>query len=199
MKRPGITRGGIVGGMTFLLLMGLAAGARAQAPFPSFARGYIAYMGRAMDECTVPTLTVSAPANLPSDGCPQTNVTTDDQASMGFARVYLRQTGKIIVVGGGFLNPQNVKLEMTLRVTRQAVNTNMGPQTVTFPDLTVQCPTIITSQPDGSVYNQTLTLASCLGLNSGLASGVSNIQVVGVALLNADNGDEVFGRPGIVR
>jgi hypothetical protein len=193
-------RGGIIGTLAAVLTMSLVQSAGAQATFPKFARAYIAYMARAMDECNPTNLTVSAPVNLPTDGCAQTNVVTDDQLYLGYARVYLRETGRIIVVGDYFTpNPASLTLEMTLRVTRQAVPTNMGVQTVTFPDLTVQCPTAITSQPDGSIYG-VLQLADCLGpANNGLATGTSNIEVVSVALLNALNGNEVVGRPGIVR
>ena len=200
MNRTRIMNGGIVAGIALLWVMGAVESVGAQAPFPNFARAYIAYMARATDECNPTTVTVTAPPNLPTDGCFQTNVVTDDQLEFGYARVYLRETGRIIVVGDWFTpNPASVILQMTLRVTRQNVTTNMGAQTVTFPDLTVQCPTTITSQPDGSIYG-VMQLSDCLGAgNAGLATGTSNIEVVSLALLNAANGNEVFARSGLLR
>jgi hypothetical protein len=199
MNKPWIVRGGIAGTLSLAFVLGLVQSAGAQAAFPKFARSYIAYMARAMDQCIATSETVTGPVNLPPDGCPQTNFFTDNQLSMGYARVYLRETGRIIVIGDGFTpSPANVTLEMTLRVTREAVATDMGVQTVTFPDLTVQCP-LITSQIDGSIH-AILQLADCLGpSNSALASGSSNIEVVSVALLNGANGNKVLADPGIVR
>jgi hypothetical protein len=204
MNRPGIVGGGVIGGIALGISLTMALGslqtASAQVAFPKFARSYIAYMARAMDQCSATTLTVSAPPNLPTDGCLQTNAVTDDQLTMGWARVYLRETGRIIVVGDWFdPNPASVQLQMTLRVTRKGVTTNMGVQTVTFPDLTVQCPTVIPSQPDGSIYS-ILQLSDCLGAGAGgLATGTSNIEVVDLALLNVSNGNEAFGNPGLLR
>jgi len=185
-----------------VILMSVAVPASGQVVFPNSAHKYTATFARAMDECNPTTLSVSAPAFLPGTGCLQTNsVTQDNTLAWNYARVVIQDTGRISLIGRGFPFGARVFLELTLRVTRSGVSTNMGLQSVTFPNVTVDCANtpvgFVANWNTGAISGHT-TLADCLGSNSGLAGPNVNIEVISAALLNGDNGDKVFAVPGNV-
>ena len=172
--------------------------ALAQVPFASPARAYTAWMARAVDACTSPTLTVTS-GNLPGTACPQANVVTDSTLLMKQTRVvFSSKTGTLRIVGGGYQPGARVKVQMTVRITKpdQGVLPS-GTQTITFPDETVQCPNTafgfpvsLTGRLMGSVK-----LSDCFP-DAGLGTG--NIEVLDLALIDLDTG-QVLGRPGFVR
>jgi hypothetical protein len=170
--------------------------------FPTAARGYTAWMARATDECSAPSLTVlSGGPGLPATGCLQANNTTDDETTMAYARLVINsRSGRILVFGSGFAPGQRVKVQLTARVTRSGVATKhpLGINNVTFQDVAVQCPNTpfgLTVRPNGVLLGS-LTLSDCF-MSPGLAKG--NIEILDAALLNVDNGDKVFARPGLER
>lgn len=166
------------------------------APFPDLGRAYIVYMSRATDACTVPTESVLGPVNLPALACPQQHAVTDATLPFGFARLLL-QEGRVIVLGNGFPASSSVGIELQLRASREAVPTTMGTQRVTFPDFAVSCPPLPT-KADGLLF-ALLDLDACLGAYPALATGVTNLEILGVRFTNPANGNAVFGTTGIVR
>jgi hypothetical protein len=172
--------------------------ALAQVPFANPARAYTSWMARAMDECTSPSVTVTSPG-LPTAACPQVNVATDSDLLMRYTRVaFSSRTGSVRVVGTGYQAGARVKVQMTVRVTKpnQSVLPS-GTKSITFPDVTAQCPTGAFGIPvnlNGGLQGS-FKLADCLP-SSGLATG--NIEVLDLALINVDTG-EVLGHPGFVR
>jgi hypothetical protein len=204
--------GATVAGLIGLLGATPPVGAQ-QAPLPTTARAYTTWLARAVDECNPTTITVSAVSPpVPSAGCLQTNVVTDDGvppgASMTYAKLTVSRTvnhkGKISVSGRGFHSGQRMTVQLTLRVTKPGLKTSVGnPKTVTFEDITVTCPTIsnplgcFTARQNGAVA-ASVSLVDCLTQNgqpSGLALG--NIQILDSALVNCDTGN-VIATPGIV-
>ncbi len=168
--------------------------------FPTAARGYTAWMARAMDECTPGGLTVVSPGS-PTAGCLQANSTTDDQTTMAYARLVITaHSGRILIFGAGFTPGLRAKLQLKARVTGSNVGTKhpFGLNHVTFQDVTVQCPNTpfgLTVRPSGVLVGS-LTLSDCF-MSPGLARG--NIEILDAALLNVDNANKVIARPGLDR
>lgn len=179
----------------------LARVAFAQPAFPTVTRNFNAWMARAMDPCAPSGLTVQG---TPAGACVAANVTTDDQMTMNFARIVVnRRTAKVLVYGRGLIPGSRVLAQLTLRVTKnnQTVKHPSGSgKRVTFSDVTIQCPNGppfgFVVRPSGTLLGSDL-LANCLGAQSNLAFG--NVEIMEAALLNHDNGDLVFARPGILR
>lgn len=167
---------------------------------PRFARQYMAWMARAMDQCTTPTTTVLGGPTLPGGGCVQANSDTDDSMTMLQARLVANaKTGNIILTGKGFQFGTRVKAQLRLRVTKANQNTPQDPDaSVTFEDVTVQCPDTLVGFParvNGNLVGKT-NLNQCGLPYPGLASG--NIEILEAVLINADTG-RVFARPGLRR
>lgn len=202
MKKVSMNRASVCA-VILLSVAALAGRANGQAAFVKNAFAYSATFARAMDECNPTTLTVSAPAHLPADGCQRANVVTqDDTLTWNYAKVIIQDSGRITLIGRKFPFGQRAFLELTLRVTRSGVSTNMGSQSVTFPDVTVDCGDtpvgFVANRNTGAISGHT-TLTACLGAsNSGLAGPNVNIEVISSALLDPDSGNLVFGVPGNV-
>jgi len=172
-------------------------------PFPTAARRYQAWMVRAMDQCSASTVSVVG-TGLPSNGCAQTNATTDSEITMKVARLTIsKATGKMALFGRGFVFGNRVSARLTLRVTKQGQATSPAPgsNSVTFTDATIMCP----NAPFWFVARQAGTLAGSIKLSdclqqNGDASGLStgNIEILDAELVNIDSG-KVFARPGILR
>jgi hypothetical protein len=204
--REATTKGGTTFAVILAALALLAASASAQtAPFPKLARFYVAWMVRAMDQCTAPSLTVVNPSMVPPAACPQANSTTDNTLTMGFARLAVSARGRIGLFVTGLPFTARVRIQLTLRVTRVVGQVKHPPgsnKRVTFQDVTIQCPPPATS-PFGLVANgrgaiaSRMTLESCLSPNTALATG--NIEILNAALLDIDNSNKVFAVPGILR
>lgn len=190
-------------------LFGAAAatltGARTDAQpvaMPKVARSFSAWLVRAYDACTPGALTVTT-TGLPSQGCLSTATTTDDQMTMDFGKIVISKlSGKIAVLGRGLTPGGRVKVQLTVRTTRDGISTKHPPGTkrVTFQDTTVVCGPppfgFIAVWPSGALGGK-INLTDCLQPYPGLASG--NIEIVDAALVNADNGNKVFARPGVMR
>jgi hypothetical protein len=204
IMREATTKGGTTFTVILAALALLAASANAQTvPFPRLARYYITWMARAMDQCTAPTLSVVNPPGEPP-ACPQVNGTTDNTITMGFARLAVTSRGRIGLFVTGLPFTARVRIQLTLRVTRNVTTVKHPPgsnKRVTFQDVTIQCPPPATS-PFGLVASgrgaiaARMTLESCL-TNTALATG--NIEILNSALLDIDNGNKVFAVPGILR
>lgn len=176
---------------------------KAQLPlFPTVARSFSAWLVRAYDPCTPGGLTVTT-SGLPSQGCLATATSVDDQMTMEFAKIVIsKKSAKIAVIGRGLIPGGRVKVQLTVRTTRNGISTKHPPGTkrVTFQDTTVVCGPapfgFIAVWPSGKLLGK-IDLSECLQPYPGLATG--NIEVVDVALLNADNSNRVFARPGVMR
>jgi hypothetical protein len=193
-------------GKRSLLLAGVIAAftarADAQVQFPKVTRNYSATLARAMDECIPSGLSVIG-SGLPTTGCVATNLVTDDQMTFDAAKIEIRaKSGRIKVSGRGFPLGARVRLQLLVRVTKDGMLTKHPPSTnqrVTFSDQTLLCG----PSPFGFVTSArgilagTTDLSTCVAPNGGLASG--NIEVLEAALVNVDNSDRVFARPGILR
>jgi hypothetical protein len=188
----------MVASVAWLGVVMAVQGAFAQVPFPRPERtkNFDVKMVRAMDACTAPTLTVTD-AGMPAAACPQTNSITDDVLTMENAKLRLTRSGKIRLLGKGFTVGDTLRLRLILRVTQQNVTTNMGLQTVTFQDVTVDCPPAPDAIPvklNGSISSG-FELGACLSPTSGLQLG--NIEILEARLLNTGNGRAVAA-PGVV-
>ncbi len=194
-------------GLVVVVLCGVFFGTAgfAQVQFPTIARRYSAWMVRAMDECNPATLSVTSPG-VPTGGCFQTNVVTDDVITMHFARLIVTaRSRRAVVFGRGLQFGKRVRVQLTLRTTHKGLSVKHPPgtnKTVTFQDTTLLCPNP-TTNPFGFTVLQNgallgiANLQNCLGTSlSGLATG--NIEITDAALINVDNG-KVFARPGILR
>jgi hypothetical protein len=174
----------------------------AQVNFPTVTRNYSATLVRAVDRCTPGALSVIG-AGLPGSGCIAANSTTDDQQVFDFGKLVVKsKTGRISVLGRGMIPGSRVKILLTVRVTKNGVLTKHPPTTssrVTFADQTLLC----AQDPFGFVVSARgvlggkTDLATCTAPNGGLATG--NIEILDAALVNADNNNRVFARPGILR
>ena len=184
-------------GVAFLGLV-FSVQAFAQASFPTVPRrtkNFDVSMVRAMDECTSPTLIVTSP-NMPLLACPQTNTVTDDTLGMQKAKLRITKSGKVRLLGRGFAVGDTVRLRLTARTTRQNVTTNMGTGSVTFSDVTVDCPLDPNAIPvklNGSI-SITFELGACFAPTTGLALG--NIEILQARLVNVANGS-AFAVPGV--
>ncbi|GIW45844.1 MAG: hypothetical protein KatS3mg077_3126 [Candidatus Binatia bacterium] len=175
----------------------------AQVQFPKVARSFSAWLVRAFDPCTPGGLTVVSPG-LPAQGCLTSATTVDDQMTMDFGKVRVtKDTGKLKLFGRGMIPGGRVKVQLSVRVTKTGVNTKSPTKSnarVTFEDQTVICGPppfgFVIVFPTG-VLGASIDLADCLSPYPGLATG--NIEILDVALVNADNGNKVFARPGVVR
>jgi len=167
---------------------------------------------RAMDPCTGPGVTVVNPGNITA--CPETHVTTD-APNANWQKAKLKMSissskGTSLSLGGkGFITPAPTKigLQLTLRVTNQ-VTGSPAPPSKTYEDETficgntagTACGHYFATTTDGKIAKPTkILLTTCLSdnnLSPALATG--NIEVVGAALINCDNG-LVFGTPGVVQ
>lgn len=182
-------------------LVAVASSAAAQVTFPKLSRGMSTWMARAMDRCNPATATVLTSGSPPT-GCLQTNVVTDDELLMQyFLKLKITPTGKIVLNGKGFTLGDVLRVRLTLRVTKNNVNTQGGPASVTFPDITVDCPKPpddgFAARPSGWIVGRS-NLAACLAPHTGLTGGDVNIEIVDVAAVNAQTG-RVVAVPGLVR
>ena len=183
-------------------LLAVAQTATAQVSFPKIARGISdgTFMVRAMDQCNPATVSVVTPGS-PSSGCLETNGgTTDDLLGMQYMRLRVTNGGRIVMFGKGLTLGNELRLRLSLRVTKVGVSTNAGPQTVTFPDLTVECPKspdAFNVRPNGAVVGTT-TLAACLEPNQDLVGKGSNVEILDASVVNALTG-KVLAVPGILR
>jgi len=106
-----------------------------------------------------------------------------------------------VVLGRGFEFGSRVIVQLKLRVTKQAQDTPSSPPggvPITFEDFTVNCPGASPWFPtnnNGALLGRAY-LTDCIPY-PGLANG--NIEILDSALLNPDNGNKVFARPGIRR
>lgn len=183
----------------------LAAGTtRAQtAQFPLVARSFSAWLVRAFDQCTPGGLSVVSPG-LPQQGCLSTASGVDNQMTMDFGKVRISKgSGKIKLFGRGMTPGGRVKVQLTVRVTKTGVNTKNPTKSnarVTFADQTVVCGPppfgFVIVYPTGAL-GASIDLADCLSSYPGLATG--NIEIEEVALVNVDNSNKVFARPGVLR
>jgi len=172
--------------------------------FPMIARSYVAWMVRAFDQCAVPNVTAISGSGLPTSGCLATNLTSDSTITMGFARLIVStRSRRAVLYGRGFHFGDRVRLQLTLRVSQNGVNTkSLGKKNVTYSDITVHCPSP-TSAPFGFVARlngaivATADLATQCDTPTGLAAG--NIEIVNAALLNIDNANKPFAVPGVLR
>jgi len=200
-KRKFLGLGGAVLSSMLLIVSHEAAAQTVQ--FPKVARSFSASLVRAFDPCTPGGLTVTSP-QLPSSGCLTTASIVDDQMTMDFGKVRIaRGSGKIKLFGRGMVPGGRVKVQLTVRVTKNGVNTKHPPKTnarVTFADQSVICGPppfgFVIVYPTG-VLGASINLSDCLAPYPGLATG--NIEIVDIALVNADNGNKVFARPGVLR
>jgi hypothetical protein len=174
--------------------------ATAQVSFPKIARGINTWMSRAYDVCSPTTVSVTSP-NVPSTGCSAANGgTTDANLTMKSAKLRVTNQGRIALFGTGFTLGDELRVRLTLRVTKPGVNKKHppAPATVTFADTTVDCPAspdAFNARPNGAVIGTT-TLSACLSPNTGLANG--NIEIIDVSLVNALTG-KIVAVPGVLR
>lgn len=183
-------------GASVLVLVLVAQAALAQAPFPVRTKNFFAWLVRGMDECTAPTLTVMSPG-MPAGACPQTNTATDATLTMQSAKLRITQSGKIRLLGRGMHVGDSVRLRIQVRVTQQNVSTDMGSGSVTFSDVTADCP----SPPDafivklnGSISGRA-DLGACLAPASALQNG--NVEILDARMINVANGLTVAA-PGVL-
>ncbi len=196
-------------GKGILLMAGLIAACTASSQgeaqvvnIPKIARNYSATLVRAMDECIPSGLSVVG-MGLPGTGCLAANAVTDDQMTFDSGKVTINaRTGRVRVLGRGLIPGKRVHLVLQLRITKSGMTTLHPPNSsarVTFADRTVVCG----QAPFGFVINGRgvlggkIDLAQCLAPNIRLETG--NIEILDAYLVNADNGDRVFARPGILR
>jgi hypothetical protein len=125
--------------------------------------------------------------------------------TMKFAHLVVNKlTGKIILIGRGLVPGGRVMVQLVLRNTTNGRTTKHPPltgQRVTFVDTTIQCPGMspfgFVVRANGVVSGQD-TLVNCLGpAQSSLAFG--NVEIIDAALLNRDNGNKQFAKPGLLR
>lgn len=173
-----------------------------QASFPRVARGLNTWMARAMDECNPAVISVTSP-NLPGGGCLQANTVTDGSLGMNYAKLRLNQRGRIGLFGTGFTLGDQLRVRLTLRVTRTGMNVKHlpGPGTnkrVTFVDTTIDCPKspdVFSVRPNGAVAGSA-DLAACLVPVQGLSAG--NIEILDASLVNVMT-NQIVAVPGILR
>lgn len=199
-KQVQLALAGAALGMASLVTVTHSASA-APASFPKLARGINTWMARAMDKCDPATTSVVTPGS-PSQGCPQANTsTTDGSLTMKFAKLRVTNRGKIVIFATGFTLGDELRVRLSLRVTKAGIQTLHPPQNgqiVTFQDFTADCPKspdAFNARPNGAVIGTT-SLDACLDPNSGLAHG--NIEILDVSLVNALTGRTV-AVPGILR
>ena len=200
-KRKLLGLGGAV--LISMILLARQDAAAQTVQFPQVARSFSAWLVRAFDPCTPSGLSVTSP-QLPSAGCLTSASVVDDQMTMDFGKVRIdRGSGKIKLFGRGMVPGGRVKVQLTVRVTKEPVLTKHPPKSnarVTFADQTVVCGPppfgFVIVYPTG-VLGASIDLANCLAPYPGLATG--NIEIIDVALVNADNGNKVFARPGVLR
>jgi hypothetical protein len=190
----GVIVGGIAWGST----------AFAQVQFPTAARTFSVWLARAMDSCTPGMLTVVTMESLPTAaGCLGAHSATDGLLTMTFGKLVVRpRSGKVVVLAHGLPVGARVKIQLTVRVTKNGLQIKHPPgfnQRVTFADQTVLCG----DTPFGFVVNGRGTLAGQIQLSTCLAPyptlATGNIEILDAALVNADNSDKPFARPGILR
>lgn len=185
------------------LLLAAGTGWAQTAQFPKVARSFSAWLVRAFDQCTPGSLSVVSPG-LPQQGCLTTASAVDNQMTMDFGKIRVSKgSGKIKLFGRGMIPGGRVKVQMTVRVTKTGVNTKNPTKTnarVTFADQTVICGPppfgFVIVYPTG-VLGASINLSDCLSPYPGLATG--NIEILDVALVNVDNANKVFARPGVLR
>jgi hypothetical protein len=203
MKKQGLRVAVVATATGLLSLSGMIHPAAAAQPvsFPRLARGFSAWMARAMDECSVPTLSIVSPASAPHVACPQMNSTTDNTLSMRFAKMRVTARGRVGLFGTGFTLGDALRLRLTLRVTQIAGQVKHPPgsnKRVTFPDQTIDCPKspdAFLARPNGAVVGRT-DLGACLAPFGNLQHG--NIEILDAELINVNNGKTV-AIPGILR
>ena len=189
----------VTAGATVILGFVMTAPGAAQVSFPTVpkrTKNFDVSMVRAMDACTVPTLTVMS-AGMPAAACPQTNVLTDDTLGMQKAKLRVTKSGKIRLLARGLTVGDAVRLRLILRDTQQNVTTNMGTGSVTFADVVVDCPQppdSIAVKLNGSI-STAFELGACLVPTSGLQLG--NLEILEARLINVGNG-RPFAAPGVM-
>ncbi|GIW45845.1 MAG: hypothetical protein KatS3mg077_3127 [Candidatus Binatia bacterium] len=190
---------------TFVGAWAVAASGQTLPNYPSKAPAFNAWMARAFDSCTPSGLTVVSPTNVPNTGCLSTNSVTDSVLPFNFARLRVAKSGKIRLFARGLTFGESVRVRLALRVTRKGVNTKNPTKsnaTVTFADVTVDCPAAPNAfvvRPNGAIVGAT-DLNACLAPNSNLGggTGTNNIEVLGASLVNVATGKE-FARAGVLR
>ncbi|MCX8073408.1 MAG: hypothetical protein N3C12_13295 [Candidatus Binatia bacterium] len=173
--------------------------------YPKKAPSYDTWMVRAYDACTPSGLTVVSPTNVPNTGCLAANSVTDSVLPYNFARLRVAKSGKIRLYARGLTFGESVRVRLNLRVTRQGVSTKNPTKsgaTVTFADVTVDCPpapNAFVVRPNGSILGAT-DLNACLAPNSNLGggTGTNNIEVLDASLVNVATGKEL-ARAGVLR
>lgn len=194
----------IVGGLASLSLSDVGV-AQALPSYPKKAPAFDTWMGRAYDSCTPSGLTVVSPTNVPNTGCLSVNTVTDNALPLNFARLRVAKSGKIRLYARGLTFGDSVRVRLNMRVTRQGVSTKNPTKsnaTVTFADVTVDCPAAPNAfvvRPNGSIVGVT-DLNACLTPypNLGGGTGKNNIEVLGASLVNVANGKEL-ARSGVLR
>jgi hypothetical protein len=183
-------------------LLAVAQTATAQVSFPKKALGISdgTFMVRAMDDCNSATTTVVSPGS-PSAGCVQANGgTTDDTLNLKFMRLRVTKKARIYMFANGLTLGDELRVRLTLRITKTGVQTTGGPATVTFPDVVVDCPKApdaFNVRPNGAIVGTT-SLSACLAPNSELVGTGSNVEVLDAAVINIQTG-KVLAVPGILR
>jgi len=187
-------------GMASLVVVTHSATAQ-QASLPTIARGINTWMARAMDVCNPATVSV-ATTGSPSDGCLQSNSgTTDNTLTMKSAKLRVTNRGKIVLFATGFTLGNELRVRLTLRVTKPGITTlhpHLTNQKVTFTDVTVDCPQspdAFNARPNGAVIGST-SLDACVAPFPGLAKG--NIEIIDVSLVNALT-NKTVAVPGVLR
>ncbi len=202
-----------------VVLLAGSVSAAGPAPYANFVQTsyYRTWLARAMDECTADTVTVTDPSTgLFLGACPQTNSMTDDSsAKMKYALLTVTRYGhplnaKVKILGGGFDPLKKVKVQLTLRVTRNfshvsplVPGTPVPGYSVTFADVTIQCGNVsggcfVARSTSAGTLAGSQALKDCLAQNgesTALDSG--NIEVLDAALIDCDSG-KVMAVPGII-
>ncbi|GBD25147.1 hypothetical protein HRbin30_00462 [bacterium HR30] len=191
--------------VSFVGVLASTVGAQTLPSYPKKAPAFDTWMARAYDSCTPSGLTVVSPTNVPNTGCLSSNSVTDSVLPYNFARLRVAKSGKIRLYARGLTFGESVRVRLNLRVTRQGVSTKnptKSSTTVTFADVTVDCPAspnAFVVRPNGAIVGAT-DLNSCLQPypNLGGGAGTNNIEVLGASLINVATGKE-FARAGVLR
>lgn len=210
---------GFIGFGALVVVTAVPLASFAQHPFfPNRAPQFSSWLVRAFDPCTPSGLTVTSP-NLPTSGCLATQPsdpfppplgTNSLGAPMKLGKLDVRRfpfsggQGRVKLFMTGLQNGQKVKVRLTVRTTRNGVNTKHPPKSnalVTFADTTFECGNqnagCFVANARGVVIGAQ-TIDSCLTQSAqpkGLAS--HNLEVIAAEVVNCDDGN-VVARPGVL-